>query len=583
MSHPPCRRPGTLLNFPGRGLRLLLVLLVGATGFFLHPRAVRGWGGGARLPLLPQRGGVAKSRLPRSGGVLPTSAEAAAAAAASSSAETETAAPDERGLPGAQSSPLAPDPNDMGDTTGDVGEAKPPPSTESPLSTAEPAQRRLVLLDQALKEFNSTSARQLLRELAEVRASTSSSTTSNKSSSSSSTSTGVEDVLDQLLEGGPDKARTSPSPGFNVGSIASSLYNRLVRHPVARVLPARWSRRARMASLRRALDYSTPPPNEGADSDSDLSSSSSRNDFTADERRRRRRALVSLLRTLARPVDFDDGDDVGDVGDEDSQRDDVSDPYRGGVAIRYLERKAIRESRPAGRRRQQQEDDVDLTLRRPKGLETPTYTVLSVVRHMGNKVEIRRYEPYSVCTVSMTKPRPENKTATDAQVTDPSTGGARAFGALAGYLFGKNRQQQSMSMTTPVISQPQKRMQQQASGKAEDGKVMSFVLPSQYWTREGLASAPEPLEGSGVTLEYVEGGLRAVLMYGGYASQAETNQRKSVLLSALAHWEGWEAVPDEPLALAQYNDPFTPPWKRVNEVSVAVRSKSEGSRPSSEL
>lgn len=318
-----------------------------------------------------------------------------------------------------------------------------------------------------------------------------------------------------------------------------------------------------MASLRRALDYSTPPPNEGAESDPSSSSSSNASmgqpqDTSGDEQRRRRRALVSLLRTLARPADADGEDDA-------------SYPYRGGVAIRYLERKAVRESKPGGRRRQA---DVDLTLRRPKGLETPTYTVVSVLPLKESKVEIRSYEPYSVCTVSMTKPRPENATSTDAQVNDPTTGGARAFGALAGYLFGKNRQQQAMSMTTPVISKPQRGMQQQASGRMEDGKVMSFVMPSQYWTRDGLATAPEPLEGSGVTLEYVEGGSRAVLMYGGYASQVETNKRKSMLLSALTKSEAWEAVPDEPIALAQYNDPFTPPWKRVNEVSVAVRPTS---------
>jgi len=35
---------------------------------------------------------------------------------------------------------------------------------------------------------------------------------------------------------------------------------------------------------------------------------------------------------------------------------------------------------------------------------------------------------------------------------------------------------------------------------------------------------------------------------------------------------GWEvADPGEPPLLLQYNDPFTPPWKRRNELALPVR------------
>jgi SOUL heme-binding protein len=526
------RRP---VHYPW--LRLLLLLL-GST--------VRDSLGFARTPLpLPLPAMVAKNirRILTSAAAASTSTEPEASTAtttsliaAGSDADADTAAP--------------PSPN----------------SSAPPLST-ESLQKRLKLLDDALREFNSTSAGQILQELSDLRSS------SGSTGGGATTSTNlVDDVLDQLLARGPDRTRVgSPSSSSSgLRSIALGMYNIAVRRPIARLLPARFSRRARMASLRRALDYSTPPPNEDAvDSNNNSNDGALPQDASGDAQRRRRRALVTLLRTLARPVDSDDDDDAG--------HDDSSRPDRGGgVAILYVERKAVRESKPAGR----QQSDVDLTLRRPKGLETPQYKVVSVLTHKGTKVEIRSYEPYSVCTVSMAQPRPINASATDAQVNDPTTGGARAFGALAGYLFGKNRQQRAMAMTTPVISQsPRNIMQQQASGKVEDGKVMSFVLPSQYWTREGLASAPEPLEGSGVTLEYVEGGCRAVLMYGGYASQVETSKRKSTLRSALTSSEEWEAVPDEPIALAQYNDPFTPPWKRVNEVSAAVRPKSKERNP----
>jgi hypothetical protein len=152
---------------------------------------------------------------------------------------------------------------------------------------------------------------------------------------------------------------------------------------------------------------------------------------------------------------------------------------------------------------------------------------------------------------------------TDAAVSDSKMGGARAFGALAGYLFGKNKQKEAMKMTTPVLT-----------NERGDDKLMSFVLPSKFWTEKDLSKAPEPLDGSGVELELNQGGERAVTMFGGFASKADVEKRKKKLLEALKRDKEWEAVESETPVLAQYNDPFTPPWKRLNEVSVAVRPRS---------
>lgn len=107
---------------------------------------------------------------------------------------------------------------------------------------------------------------------------------------------------------------------------------------------------------------------------------------------------------------------------------------------------------------------------------------------------------------------------------------------------------------------------------------MSFVLPSDYWSTEGLSLAPQPLAGSDVTLNRDAGGTRAVVMFGGYASQEEVARRTEQLQVALLQTPDleWEAIStDEPVALAQYNDPFTPPWKRLNEVSIPVRARTK--------
>ena len=118
-------------------------------------------------------------------------------------------------------------------------------------------------------------------------------------------------------------------------------------------------------------------------------------------------------------------------------------------------------------------------------------------------------------------------------------------------------------MTTPVLSQ----------GEGQD-KTMSFVLPSDYWNESGLDKAPTPLEGSGVALQRLEGEERAAIMFGGFASKKETTSRKTYLLKSLEKDPSWmPATSDEEVTLAQYNDPFTPPWKRRNEVSIKVVSR----------
>ena len=50
--------------------------------------------------------------------------------------------------------------------------------------------------------------------------------------------------------------------------------------------------------------------------------------------------------------------------------------------------------------------------------------------------------------------------------------------------------------------------------------------------------------------------------------------KKKLLMDKLGNDKDWMPVGSEPVVLAQYNDPFTPPWKRLNEVSVAVQARS---------
>lgn len=292
----------------------------------------------------------------------------------------------------------------------------------------------------------------------------------------------------------------------------------------------KFSRRARMRSLRRTLDQITPDVDR-------------KNDSMESQLQRRRRALVSLLNSLS------------------TEKESSSRP-----AIVVLEKRAIQASKDSA---------SDLTLRRPEGLETPEYDVVETGKESDNalakNVEIRLYKPYSVCSVAMNKSRPTESSKTDQKLGAPELSGASSFGALAGYLFGKNDQSTAMKMTTPVFTTNPGDVNSETNDQEE--RTMEFVLPSNYWGTENLSKAPKPLENSGVTLEERQSESRAVLMFSGYASKKESEKRKKELLSTLSKSDSkWKPVEDT-LTLAQYNDPFTVPWKRVNEVSVKVEEQ----------
>ncbi|KAL3944219.1 MAG: hypothetical protein SGBAC_001716 [Bacillariaceae sp.] len=339
------------------------------------------------------------------------------------------------------------------------------------------------LLKQAI-DSNSTAADALLSEISMMR-------------ENAVSQEAVESYLNNLLSAGPD--------------------NRLPFWARSKRL-SRFSRRARMASLRRTLDLTTPVPE-------------AEEETVERKLGRRRRALVALLRSISAEKSLDSKE----------------------PAIVTLEKRA---------RLANKESDADMKSRMPDGLETPDYDIVATFKHNGQTVEIRRYKPFSVCAVNMNKPRPEAAKESDNKVRVPEISGASSFGALAGYLFGKNDQSTAMKMTTPVFT---------STLEAGD-KQMEFVLPSNYWDDDSLGAAPKPLSGSGVSLQRRDSQDRAVLMFGGYASKKEVAKRKKELMAALKRGKQWNADEEE-ATTAQYNDPFTVPWRRLNEVSIKVVPK----------
>ena len=288
---------------------------------------------------------------------------------------------------------------------------------------------------------------------------------------------------------------------------------------------SKFSKRSRFASMHRLLNISTPPASDDAA------------DTEETKQSRRRRALVVALNSLI--ISNSPGDEVS-----------TELLIKKAVHVRKIEYAARKDQK-------NKTTSVDMESRLPPGLETPKYNVL--VKRPD--CEIREYESFAICAVPINKPRPA-ASSTDQKVSQPQLAGASSFGALAGYLFGKNKEQISMKMTTPVL----------ISGEGDE-KEMSFVLPSDYWNAESFTNAPSPLENSLVELKQQSGEVRAVVIFGGFASSKEVKRQKKLLLASLQFEKDWSVVPGASATLAQYNDPFTLPRKRRNEVSLPLQAK----------
>ncbi|MEY3974742.1 MAG: hypothetical protein RIS59_1103 [Pseudomonadota bacterium] len=157
---------------------------------------------------------------------------------------------------------------------------------------------------------------------------------------------------------------------------------------------------------------------------------------------------------------------------------------------------------------------------------------------------------------------------------DFDSAGRVGFRRIAGYIFGKNAsargETEKIAMTAPVTMEPaSERIAMTAPVTMEPAEVgdapnwrVHFVMPSSY----RLADLPKPLDPL-VTLREVGAHRVAAVTFSGWttrASIAENTARLQAWMSA----QGLVAA-GRP-QVARYNDPFTLPWNRRNEILIEV-------------
>lgn len=141
-----------------------------------------------------------------------------------------------------------------------------------------------------------------------------------------------------------------------------------------------------------------------------------------------------------------------------------------------------------------------------------------------------------------------------------------AFQRLAGYIFGNNKKQQSITMTAPVIQQQQAEklamtapVMQQKSGAVW---VMTFLLPQGYT----LSTAPVPLD-SAVLIQEIPDKKVATLRYTGSLSEQGIEEKSAELTDWLSQ-QHYQAI--SPPRSAAYDPPWTLPFLRRNEVHIDI-------------
>jgi hypothetical protein len=127
----------------------------------------------------------------------------------------------------------------------------------------------------------------------------------------------------------------------------------------------------------------------------------------------------------------------------------------------------------------------------------------------------------------------------------------RGFGRLFRYISGENEGEVKIDMTAPVVT-----------GAVSGEPFIAFVMP------EGLEleDTPRPRD-EGVKIEVVEERKMAAIAFSGYATE-ERQKRHLTILEETLRDRGIDAQGDP--VLMQYNDPWTPPFMRRNEVGVEI-------------
>lgn len=182
-------------------------------------------------------------------------------------------------------------------------------------------------------------------------------------------------------------------------------------------------------------------------------------------------------------------------------------------------------------------------------VEQADYTVLLD----DGDIQIRQYNDFIVA-----------ETFVEAKYKDA---GSIGFRRLGGYIFGKNKQNEEISMTAPVLQEQKagENISMTAPVLQEQGAAgwkMSFVMPAEYT----MDTLPKPIDPT-VILKEEQGRKVAAIRYKGLLSE-ENIGKKTKALEAWLEENEYRTL-SKPRS-AGYDPPWTIPFLRRNEVQIDI-------------
>jgi hypothetical protein len=163
--------------------------------------------------------------------------------------------------------------------------------------------------------------------------------------------------------------------------------------------------------------------------------------------------------------------------------------------------------------------------------ESPNYEVIK----KENNFELRRYEAFST-----------------SAVIEANLSGRSGFGLLFGYISGKNKKQEKMSMTIPVMNE-----------YSNNTMTMEFVIPKKYHTNDiPMPSIPE------IEIKHYPEQDIAAFRFSGLVNEKKVAKN----IDKLSQWiKEINLEAETYYHLARYNSPITLPFLRKNEILIKIK------------
>ncbi len=185
--------------------------------------------------------------------------------------------------------------------------------------------------------------------------------------------------------------------------------------------------------------------------------------------------------------------------------------------------------------------------------EQPSY---QVILKQENK-EIRKYNSHIIA-----------KTTISGSFKDAQSEG---FRILAGYIFGKNKSQQKIAMTAPVVQKSESEkisMTAPVLIASNENKswTMTFSMPSQFT----IETLPVPTD-KRVQIEKVEERFVAAITFSGFWGESKNAEEAKKLKEWMKGNQEYELISEA--MFAGYNPPWTLPFLRRNEMLIELRRK----------